>query len=479
MRRAKKRCRPLWRTVVVRTFQAIGILILCQIIYLAWFLTGKPAVTIDYLNELNRIARPAADESQNAEPLYRQAAELFEKSYDPNDTQNIKELTFLRYNEATPQQKALIQDWLDKNSNILDLINQGSQKPYYWPKYGTHWPKCGTLPGHTELISIQLPPLAPFRDLVRILCWRSRLLVEKDQLQPAFADIQTSYRLGLHFQGKKLLIEQLVGMDIRRISTTTLVNILYEHKTDPAILADLQKDFQHLASRNAPAIDCSTEKLFMYDEAQRCFTHDRLGGGHLYLKRIRDVGEMDIIIDEKLFVNSLHVLFTHPNKQQTLKTANQLYAFWDKMSCKTPAQLRKEDINLEKQAMDIIKGNILIRIFMPALWKLSELHHRSVTDTQAALAIIALVRYQQEKGFYPESMAELQAVGYLQELPIDPYSDQPLIYKKTADSFILYSISQDFSDDHGKPAENAQGNRRTWPYSDSDSADAVFWPPQQ
>jgi hypothetical protein len=31
LRRAKKRCRPLWRTVVARTFQTAGILILCLV----------------------------------------------------------------------------------------------------------------------------------------------------------------------------------------------------------------------------------------------------------------------------------------------------------------------------------------------------------------------------------------------------------------------------------------------------------------
>ncbi|MHC4570986.1 MAG: hypothetical protein ACYS0C_02770, partial [Planctomycetota bacterium] len=40
LRRAKKRCRPLWRTIVARTFQTIGVLILCFILYTAWFLTG-------------------------------------------------------------------------------------------------------------------------------------------------------------------------------------------------------------------------------------------------------------------------------------------------------------------------------------------------------------------------------------------------------------------------------------------------------
>ncbi len=70
MRRAKKRCRPLWQTVIARTFQTVGVLILCLIAYIAWFLSGKPAVTVDYVAELNRIACPTVDESLNAAPLY-------------------------------------------------------------------------------------------------------------------------------------------------------------------------------------------------------------------------------------------------------------------------------------------------------------------------------------------------------------------------------------------------------------------------
>jgi hypothetical protein len=42
LRLAKIRCRPLWRTAIVRTFQAICLLMLCFIIYLGWFFSGRP-----------------------------------------------------------------------------------------------------------------------------------------------------------------------------------------------------------------------------------------------------------------------------------------------------------------------------------------------------------------------------------------------------------------------------------------------------
>jgi len=82
MRRAKKRCRPLWRTVVARTFQAVGVLILCFIVYVVWFLTGKPVITTDYVAELNSMVRPVADESLNAAPLYLKAVDLYKELSD-------------------------------------------------------------------------------------------------------------------------------------------------------------------------------------------------------------------------------------------------------------------------------------------------------------------------------------------------------------------------------------------------------------
>ncbi|GAH60892.1 unnamed protein product, partial [marine sediment metagenome] len=45
----KKRCRPLWRKVVARTFQAVGVLILCFIFYIVWFTSGKPVITTNYV----------------------------------------------------------------------------------------------------------------------------------------------------------------------------------------------------------------------------------------------------------------------------------------------------------------------------------------------------------------------------------------------------------------------------------------------
>ncbi len=78
MRRAKKRCRPLWKKLIVKSFQAFGILILCLILYIIWFATGKPSPSVNYLEQVNTMVRPVADESSNAQPLYIKAAKQIE-----------------------------------------------------------------------------------------------------------------------------------------------------------------------------------------------------------------------------------------------------------------------------------------------------------------------------------------------------------------------------------------------------------------
>ena len=94
-------------------------------------------------------------------------------------------------------------------------------------------------------------------------------------------------------------------------------------------------------------------------------------------------------------------------------------------------------------------------------------------EYKAAIAILALHRWNLEKGEYPEGLNELVEAGFLEELPGDPYSYGALVYKRTDGDFILYSVGQDFNDDDGKVVINNKGY--VW-RSDYDSGDTVFWP---
>ena len=473
LRRAKKRCRPLWRTIAARTFQTVGMLILCLIVYLAWFLTGKPVITTDYVAELNRIVRPAADDSLNAAPLYHKAAELVENLPD-----NIEELLGGKYDEATDEQKQLIEKWLTDNEETLELVIAGTQKPYYWQKYEEG-------KGMEGMMSVLLPHLAEFRRLVYALRWRIWLSAEQGRYEDAFSDIKSIWSLSKHLKGNKFPIEWLVGTAISAVAVSAVLDILSDYQIDSGRLTVLQHDLERLIEEEDFAVSYKLEKLLIYDEIQRSFTEDRLGGGHLYIPRVNSLGSGFGRAKEKSFIDrlmsdvdfegvkkGLHTLFTHPDKQKTRETTDRLYDFFDNFANITPAELRALNIDLEAKTMEIAKGNLLLEILMPAVWRLNKLVNRHKAGTHATLAIITILRYAQDKGHYPDNLDELVAADYLKELPMDPWSDKPLVYKRTDDGFILYGVGSNFKDDGGQVSRDDKGRVRKY----ADEGDWVFWP---
>ncbi len=60
----------------------------------------------------------------------------------------------------------------------------------------------------------------------------------------------------------------------------------------------------------------------------------------------------------------------------------------------------------------------------------------------------------------------------MKKLPMDPYSDGPLVYRKTESGFLLYSLGINLTDDGGKLGIGRDSKPRMW----MDNGDWIFWP---
>lgn len=63
---------------------------------------------------------------------------------------------------------------------------------------------------------------------------------------------------------------------------------------------------------------------------------------------------------------------------------------------------------------------------------------------------IALKVYRGEHENYPDSLDKLTP-GILEKIPDDPFTGKGLVYKKTGNGFVLYSLGPDLQDNHGAP----------------------------
>lgn len=99
----------------------------------------------------------------------------------------------------------------------------------------------------------------------------------------------------------------------------------------------------------------------------------------------------------------------------------------------------------------VIPKDPLIHSFCLIASRLRFAYEANATQNALLLVSLALHTYYAEHGSYPAALTAL-IPDYLSAIPADPFAlKDPLRYKKTNKSYVLYSIGPDGKDDGGTP----------------------------
>ena len=113
-----------------------------------------------------------------------------------------------------------------------------------------------------------------------------------------------------------------------------------------------------------------------------------------------------------------------------------------------------------KSLYKIVAPNLL-----PNIFKACEVTTRNQNSINEALIACALERHHLAKGSYPDSLDAL-APQFIEKLPHDIINGGPLKYRKADNSFVLYSIGWNETDDGGvQDAKNPEKGDWVWNYS--------------
>ena len=457
LRRAKKRCRPLWRKVLVRSLQMLGVIFLYVLLCFSPLIVGTPRITVNYLDWLNELVRQGKDEADNAKPYYEKAIDLYVE---------MPELLSRRMSDWPADLNDVELDslstWLKKNEPAIGMFRQGADRPYYWNTYQTD--EEGELA--TGVMQHAMAPLASYKRLAQTMSCRIRYDAYNGDIDSALRNSVALLGFGRHLQGHGLMTEQLVGIAIEALAHNEVSTVLQKVDVPADALETLQKKLQNLISGPEPVICLEAEKAFWYDQIQRTFTNDSQGSGRLLVRGIPYV-----VSDWKSSLWSL-VSFSYPDRREVVTRIDTYFEQAAEFSGKTPWHWHTEGADSDVWNKLLAKNGLMLQIAGPAHRRMAEILWRLKTDREGLLTVLALMRYQKKIGRYPTSLDEVVAAGYLEKLPMDPYGDKPLIYEKTKDSFVLYSIGLNFKDDGGEPGKSSAGRLRKW----SDNGDTVFWP---
>ena len=308
--------------------------------------------------------------------------------------------------ELTVQEREILRKWVQDNSRALEQLQLGSNKPYCW--FTKTGPKLDVNPHLQQII-----------ELAYVLQARIFLLPESPNINSNINDIVTLYKFGAHIaSGPNLAVDKRVGIAIKGLSARAAFNLLDRKMLDEASMKSLEDRFKQLATDYNESIDIRGEKIIMREKVETDYTNLKM---HL---------------------------------KSTLE-------YCDMVAARTPWKLRNDKAILSD------KTNPWIENIAPAIAWSTAIEFLSRTEIQALITTLSIMRYHNEKNDYPETLSQLIMAGYLKELPKDPFSNKPLVYKRTQQGFTLYSLGSDFADDGGKYSKSD--------YSEK-GGDHVFWP---
>ena len=475
IKRAKKRCRPLWAKFIIRTCQTLIVLMLVFAGYTYWFVTGEPTISVDLPAKLNELARPVADESLNAAPHYLKAIEL----YVPDDDSEaaVRDSRKNPGSALTPEQRLALTKWLNENRPTIEELRLGAAKPYCWFEY-----KVISNPNDSPSMatSVELPPLSDLRRIGFALCWRMQLASEEGGWDSVAADLKTAKTLGRHLMGCPTIIEQLVGLAIDDLAHTQLINILRDHNLPREALDKLSATLVGAFPSGYPIINMDGEALCHTDAIQWLFTDNGSGDGHiipssavdLLVQGGRRTSTLYHLLPEPFDAPPKFVLrsLIHPSRRKTVRLFEQWGRLVDKYSSATPYQNHFSDYSMDawyRRAVEENPRNLIFKMLTPALERAIWISYVGKAHHDATQTVVALMRYNAEHGQFPESLDQLVS-QYLKAVPQDPFGPGLLTYKRQGDDFILYSWGLNFEDNGGQHnpdvfrIKNAKGDYVFW-----------------
>ena len=456
MRRAKKRCRPLWRTALVHSLQALGVIVLYIVICLSRFGIGTPTISVNYVDWLNELVRADRDETNNAMPYYEEAAKVHVTI--PKEMYEIERAWPADLNDAEIQ---VFHQWINDNKEAVELVRKGTEKPYCWPTYRSD---------ETELIKGQLmqnviKPLSPYRNIARALDCRVSYKAYMGDIEFALSDCVIMQKFSGHLQGKGLLVEQLNGIAIESLVNKRVFMVLEKTDVPANALKKLQEELEELYAGQQAVVDLEEEKAFWYDLVQRGFTDDGKGSGRVLIR-----GLPLVMGNWKDGVWGF-VTWSYPDRREVTNTIDAYFQRAEELLDYTPWELHEKGLESEGWE-EMGKHCLMLQIAGPANAKVGQIAWRLKTGRAALLTVLSILVYEKDNGVYPADLHELVEGGYLKEIPIDPFSGKPLVYRKGDDDFMLYSVGLNFIDDGGRLYRTDIGRVHQW----ADEGDTLFWP---
>lgn len=486
-------CTALPRAYRKWFWASVGVIIIALIIWV--FLPddteGWRPYTFD--EELAALkAKRAIPDSENAATIYNQLLQNYDRDeFEPNlPDPNVYYLT--RSEPWSSEDYPEMAQWLKGQESTIATLMRACEKD-----------AC-RFPIDADLMKLghSMDRQAAMRPWAYLLVYAANNDIREGRIKQAIEKGIGILRMSEHQHQQTSIVDFLVGNALEALGYKQFNRVVMSSDAAEKHLTLIEKaasEIKHDWSTDLPRI-LEREKLILknlvgifYEVNQKGktrLTRDPFAQTRVYFKEQLEKGEIE---DEKLKEASLKMLQPSYLQKKLMKACVLLYWFYVPSTPQKAGEIidvtygriadPEYDWQKEPRKFSLTSIKFNYRYWIEYLADIIEPTYRSIhnnsylrvlTDKRGTQLLIALRRYKNQYGHWPESLDDVKELTNT-EVFIDPFNGGSFAYKLTDDNFMLYSKGKNGIDEGGRREKNI-GASCAPEMVDEECDDLMIWP---
>jgi hypothetical protein len=291
-----------------------------------------------------------------------------------------------------------------------------------------------------DLMGTLTPHFQDMRDVVLLLSYHSMLLAQEKKMNEAFEACRAAMNASRSVGDEPMAISQLVRVACRNAAAHSMERVLGLGDVSENTLSETQRALEQESEQN----------LFLYvARAERAILNgflERLETGKLPMTTVQGMVGSRLNSGTLPSMDDMEMLFL-ANAPETQHAPMLRFLTRIVEASKLPPGERRPMLRvLEAEAPN---EPLLVRLLMPAFGKMELGCVRSTAELRCATVMLALERYRQATGKWPDSLHSL-APRWIAKVPVDPFDGKPVRYRRFEQGVIVYSVGMDEIDNGGE-----------------------------
>jgi hypothetical protein len=289
------------------------------------------------------------------------------------------------------------------------------------------------LPPTDNVMEVVFPSFASYRQGTKLLALDTRLDLIDGKPEAAAGNIELLLNLSETMDAHPTLIGFLVQIAMRAVAVNSVEQVVGVTEVDEETLAMWQARFSEMLGEEGLYWAMLGERAFLVE------VFDGIAEGEISFSEISTGSGTDGGFGVGLLPNAVvrrSQLLGAQMHTRIIQVTND------------PPKLLAESRLIEQEIEELGAFHLPLKILMPSLRRAFEMSVRAQALLKCAIAGVAAERYRLATGSLPDSLEALVPT-YLEEVPIDPFTGNPMRFKQTEEGIVVYSVGVDGTDEGG------------------------------